>query len=117
MRTVAPVYRVGDLPVLELTVANVSAITCTRDLGAAQQEVLLYAGKTRLWSSNDCYPGGAREVQALLPREHATFSVTWSGLSSQPRCAGTRTRVGPGRYRLLGRIGTLRSLPATLTLR
>jgi len=117
VRTVASVYRVGEMPVIELTVANVSATTCTRDLGAALQEVLLYAGTTRLWSSNDCYPGGTRDEQALLPREHATFSVTWSGLSSKPRCAGTRTRVASGRYRLLGRIGTLRSAPATLTLR
>jgi hypothetical protein len=117
VRTVQPYYRVGELPVIELTVQNVSATTCTRDLGAAQQEVLLYAAATRIWSSNDCYPGGSRDVQALLPRERATFTVTWSGLSSRPRCAGTRTRVGPGNYRLLGRIGTLRSTTATLALR
>jgi len=117
VKTFAPAYRVGAMPVIALTVQNVSTATCTRDLGAAQQEVLLYAGATRLWSSNDCYPGGLRDVQALLPRERATFSVTWSGLSSRPHCAGTRTRVGPGRYRLFGRLGTLRSAAATLTLR
>jgi hypothetical protein len=117
VRPMAAVYSVGDMPVIALAVQNVSAATCTRDLGAAAQEVLLYAGTTRLWSSNDCYPGGLQDVQALLPRERATFSVRWSGLSSKPRCAGSRTRVGPGRYRLLGRLGTLRSAAATLTLR
>jgi hypothetical protein len=105
------------MPVIELTVQNVSRSTCTRDLGAAQQEVLLYAATVRLWSSNDCYPDGEREEQALLPRERAAFSVTWSGLSSRPRCAGKRLQVGPGHYRLLGRLGTLRSAPVTLTLR
>ena len=117
VRPAAAAYRVGDEPVIRLTVQNISATTCTRDLGAAQQEVLLYSGTTRLWSSNDCYPGGQQHTQALLPREDATFSVTWSGLSSRPGCTGIRTRVGPGRYQLVGRLGTLRSPPATLTLR
>jgi hypothetical protein len=117
VRTVAAAYRVGDKPVITLTVQNVSTATCTRDLGAAQQEIVLYAGTTRLWSSNDCYPGGERNVQALSPQELATFSVTWSGLSSRPRCAGTRTRVGPGSYTLIGRLGTLRSPPGSLVLR
>ena len=116
VKTVEPVYRVGDMPVIELTVQNLSMATCTRDLGAAQQEVLLYARTTRIWSSNDCYPGGERDVQALLPRERATFSVKWSGLSSTPHCAGIRSQVGPGQYRLLGRLGTLHSSEGTLTL-
>jgi len=116
VKTVEPVYRVGDKPVIEFTVQNISMATCTRDLGAAQQEVLLYERATRIWSSNDCYPGGERDVQALLPREHATFSVKWSGLSSTPHCAGIRSQVGPGQYRLLGRLGTLHSSEGTLTL-
>jgi hypothetical protein len=103
--------------VITLTVQNVSTATCTRDLGAGQQEVLLYAGTTRLWSSNDCYPGGQRNVRPLTPGQRVTFSVTWSGLSSHPGCTGTRSRVRPGSYRLVGRLGTLASRPATLTLR
>jgi hypothetical protein len=117
VRTAAAAYRVGDKPVITLTVQNVSATTCTRDLGAAQQEILLYAGTTRLWSSNDCYPGGERDIRALLPQQRATFSVTWSGLSSRPHCAGIRTRVGAGSYKLVGRLGTLRSAAGTLVLR
>jgi hypothetical protein len=116
VKAVQSVYRVGDMPVIELTVQNISTAACTRDLGAAQQEVLLYAQTTRIWSSNDCFPGGERDVQALLPRERVSFSVKWSGLSSMPRCAGTRSQVGPGQYRLLGRLGTLHSSEATLTL-
>jgi hypothetical protein len=112
-----PAYPVGAMPVLTLAVQNVSRGTCVRDLAASQQEVLLYAGKFRLWSSNDCYPGGGRDIEALAPGERDQFSVTWSGLSSRPRCAGTRTRVGPGHYRLIGRIGTLRSAPTPLILR
>lgn len=112
-----PAYPVGALPVIALVVQNLSRATCTRDLAASQQEVLLYSGRTRLWSSNDCYPSGDRDVQALAPGERDRFGVTWSGLSSRPHCAGARTRVGPGRYTLVGRIGVLRSQSAPLVLR
>jgi hypothetical protein len=113
-----PAYRVGEEPVLDLVVRNVSTVACVRDLGAAHQEVLLYDGRNRrLWSSNDCYPGGTKDPQVLGPGDSASFSVTWSGLSSQPRCAGERTRVGAGSYALVGRLGSLISRRSPLALR
>jgi hypothetical protein len=112
-----PAYRVGDTPVVDLVVRNVSAAACARDLGARQQEVVLYAGTRRLWSSNDCYPGGSRDVQVLQPGDSASFSVTWSGLSSRPRCAGERVRVTAGTYQLVARLDTLASARAPLVLR
>ena len=101
----------------DLVVRNVSAASCVRDLGARLQEVLLYAGARRLWSSNDCYPEGERNVRVLRPAESATFSVEWSGLSSRPSCAGTRVRVGTGTYAAVARLGTLVSPRARLDLR
>jgi hypothetical protein len=112
-----PAYLVGQAPVLRLQVRNAGTVPCTRDLGAALQEVLLYHGTTRLWSSNDCYPEGQRDLELMSPGVLHTFSVIWSGLSSQPRCAGTRTRVGAGSYALVGRLGTLVSARSPLTLR
>ena len=112
-----PAYRVGEQPVLDLVVRNVSTAACVRDLGAAHQEVLLYDGSNRrLWSSNDCYPGGTRDPQVLGPGDSASFSVTWSGLSSRPKCAGERVRVGPGGYMLVGRLGTLVSKRSPIRL-
>jgi hypothetical protein len=111
-----PSFRVGTRPRINLTVRNVSSAACTRDLGAAQQEILLYRGSTRLWSSNDCYPQGDRAVRTLAPGESVTSSVVWSGLSSQPACAGTRTRVGAGTYDLVGRLATLTTPRARITL-
>jgi hypothetical protein len=112
-----PAYLVGQAPVLRLQVRNVATLSCTRDLGAALQEVLLYQGTQRLWSSNDCYPEGARDLELMRPGVVHTFSVTWSGLGSQPKCFGTRTRVGAGSYALVGRLGSLVSPRAPLTLR
>lgn len=111
-------YRIGASPVVALSVQNVSRTACVRDLGARQQEVLLYAGGARLWSSNDCYPGGYADVRTVRPGERLRYEVTWSGLSSRPACAGQRNRVGAGRYRLTGRIGTaVSATPGILLLR
>ncbi len=110
-------YVVGQAPVLRLQVRNVATAPCIRDLGAALQEVLLYRGTQRLWSSNDCYPEGERDTELMRPGVVHAFSVTWSGLVSRPKCAGTRTPVGAGSYALVGRLGTLVSPPAPLTLR
>ena len=112
-----PAYLVGQAPVLRLQVRNVAALPCTRDLGAALQEVLLYQATKRLWSSNDCYPEGQRDLELMRPGVVYTFSVTWSGLSSQPKCFGTRSRVGAGSYALVGRLGSLVSPRSPLTLR
>lgn len=112
-----PAYRVGQQPVLGLEVRNTSRTPCVRDLGAAQQEIVLYQGSIRLWSSNDCYPEGATDTRVLKPGVAQSFSVTWSGLGSQPKCAGTRARVGAGTYQLVGRLGTLVSKRTALALR
>ncbi len=112
-----PAYSVGQSPVLDLRVQNVSTVTCRRDLGAGQQEILLYQGTKRLWSSNDCYPADTHDVQALRPGAQETFSVTWSGLGSRPRCAGTRTRVGAGAYTVVARLGPLVSRRTPIVLR
>ena len=112
-----PAYLVGQAPVLRLQVRNVATLACTRDLGAALQEVLLYHGSTRLWSSNDCYPEGERDLELMRPGVLHTFSVIWSGLGSRPKCAGARTRVGAGSYALVARLGPLVSPRAPLALR
>lgn len=110
-------YDVGQSPVLDLQVSNTSKLACVRDLGAAQQEIVLYRGSQRLWSSNDCYPEGERRSTVLAPGASESFEVTWSGLGSRPKCAGQRTRVGAGSYTLVGRIGTLVSKRTPINLR
>lgn len=112
-----PSYPVGQNPVLDLQVRNISGVACTRDLGASLQEILLYRGSTRLWSSNDCFPGGGRDAELLRPGAVESFSVTWSGLGSRQKCQGTRTRVGAGAYTLIGRLGAVISKRAPMVLK
>src|SRR5262249_41614802 len=111
-----PSYRVGETPVVKLTVRNTGEVACIRDVGPRQQEMLLYDGTTRIWSSNDCYPDGGTDVRTLSPGEVVSSSVVWSGLSSQPGCAGPRTRVRAGPYQLIARVGSATSKTAKLVL-
>jgi hypothetical protein len=111
-----PSYRVGETPVLKLSVRNTGAVSCVRDVGPREQEMLMYAGSTRVWSSNDCYPDGGTDIRTLAPGETITSTVVWSGLGSQPGCAGKRSRVPAGTYEVTGRVGEVRSRSATLVL-
>jgi hypothetical protein len=111
-----PAYRVGETPVLKLTVQNTGGVACVRDVGPRQQELVLYDGAARIWSSNDCYPDGGTDVRTLHPQESVSSTVVWSGLSSQPGCAGTRSRVRAGSYNLVGHVGNATSRPTTLVL-
>jgi hypothetical protein len=73
-------------------------------------ELRVYNGESRVWGSHDCeiQPGTAQRT--LEPGQVVRVSIVWSGLSSQPQCAGTRQRVGAGTYTLYallsGRTGT-----------
>jgi hypothetical protein len=49
-------------------------------------------------------------LRTLAVNQPVRVSIIWSGLSSQPNCAGTRQRVGAGSYTLYallaGHVGT-----------
>lgn len=101
-----PEYAVGSAPRLILTVGNRSAVACTRDFDSAKQEILLFSGETRFWSSNDCYPETSNDVRTLQPGESIEFVVTWSGRSSEPTCAEPRNPIPAGTYVLRARLDT-----------
>jgi len=113
-----PEYVVGSKPVFELTVTNTGAVPCVRDLDAGLQELLVFAadGTTRLWSSNDCYPGDSIDVRTLQPGETIGYSVTWAGRSSRPQCAGQRVQVPAGDYFVVAKLGPLTSAPVPFRL-
>lgn len=116
-RTDAPSYAPGRKPVLSLVVVNTGDAPCVRDLDAAKQAVAVVKKVgDGLWGSNDCSPGDTDDVRTLAPGEEAVFSVTWSGRTSQPGCAGQRTTVPPGSYQLLARLDGIVSDPAPFTL-
>ncbi|WP_226354134.1 MULTISPECIES: hypothetical protein [unclassified Pseudonocardia] len=113
-----PTYPSGARPELRLVVTNVSGQPCVRDLDGAQQEIAVWSGDgaTKLWSSNDCANPSSDDLRTLVPGQPVAFAVTWTGLASEPGCAGERTRVGPGGYRVLARLDRVVSEPAPLLM-
>jgi hypothetical protein len=108
--TSAPSYKVGDQPTLEMQVVNTGKTPCVQDLADAQVELQVYNGESRVWGSHDCQVQPGTSTQTLPVGMAVRRSVVWTGLSSQPKCAGQRVRVGPGTYTvralLSGRLGT-----------
>lgn len=108
-----PTYRVGEQPVFGIVITNISADPCTRDMGSGLQQVSVHTldGQRRLWASTDCYPDGEPDVRTLQPGEQAAFTVTWTGATSQPECAGERVQVPAGAYTVVAQLGAIRSAP------
>ncbi|WP_227998166.1 hypothetical protein [Nocardia australiensis] len=106
-----PTYKTGEQPVFGIVITNISSAACSRDVGSGLQQVsvLTLDGQRRLWSSTDCYPDGQPDVRTLNRGEQAAFTVTWSGSTSQPNCAGDRVPVPPGAYAVVAQLGSVRS--------
>lgn len=107
-----PTYKTGEQPVFGIVITNISAVPCTRDMGSGLQQVSVHTldGQRRLWSSTDCYPDGQPDVRTMSRGEQAAFTVTWSGTTSQPNCAGERVQVPPGAYSVVAQLGSVRSM-------
>ena len=110
-------YEVGASPRLELRVTNTGTAPCSRDLGQAAVELQVVSGSDRIWSSDDCSPGGDADVVTLAPGTAEVSSVTWSGTRSRPGCEGEEERATAGTYRVQGRVGELREEGEPFVLR
>lgn len=109
-----PEHRVGERPTLRLVVVNISEQPCVRDLDGARQEIVVWSGDgvDRLWSSNDCVNPATVDLRTLVPGQPVAFAVRWAGRTSAPGCAGERTVVPAGSYRVLTRVDDVISEPA-----
>ncbi|WP_280255347.1 hypothetical protein [Nocardia wallacei] len=113
-----PDYKTGEQPVFGIVVTNISTTVCQRDMGSGLQQVTVQSldGQRRMWSSTDCDQGGPAEVRALKGGEQAAFTLTWSGTTSQPGCAGERVQVPPGGYTVVAQLGSVHSTPETFNI-
>jgi hypothetical protein len=93
-------YPVGATPTVLLQVTNVGTAPCVQDLADRQVELRVYNGESRVWGSHDCEIQAGTDDRTLAVGQAVRVSIVWSGLSSQPQCAGTRQRVGAGTYTL-----------------
>jgi hypothetical protein len=93
-------YHVGEQPLLELQVINTGSLPCVQDLADKQIELRVYNGESRVWGSHDCQIQPGTNPRMLAVNQPVRVAITWTGLTSQPNCAGTRQRVGAGTYTL-----------------
>ena len=104
-----PDYPVGGRPQLVLTITNTGAAPCRRDLGQGAVELLVVSGPDRIWSSDDCAPGGPAKQVVLDPRETSVTRLVWTGRRSLPGCKGDQAVAQAGTYRVGARVGDLRT--------
>ncbi|OLF07957.1 hypothetical protein BU204_34815 [Actinophytocola xanthii] len=109
---------VGSRPVLRLYVTNAGPVPCVRDVNRKLRELLIFSadGRTRLWSSNDCYQPPEPDQRVLVPARPLVFELRWAGRTSAPGCPRERRQVPPGTYRLIGKLGRLAGGPVPLVL-
>jgi hypothetical protein len=109
-------YHLDQRPELQIQVTNTGESPCAANLSDSQIELLVYNGWSRVWGSHDCKIQPGDSPVTLAPRQTALRSIRWSGMSSQPHCAGTRERVGIGNYTLHARFAGMDGRTATFTI-
>lgn len=110
-------YPAGSSAKLTLKVTNGGTVPCLRDLGPGANQLKVSSGGVHVWSSDDCNPNDASDVQTMDPGESFTTTVTWDGTLSQAGCPAGQSTAQPGGYDLVGRNGDVESpkVPFALT--
>jgi hypothetical protein len=114
--TAASTFAVGDTPTLYLQVTNPGPAPCVVDLSDKKILMQVYNGQSRVWGSHDCQIQSGSNLKTLAVSVPVRVGVQWSGLSSQPQCAGTRQRVVGGVYTLYVQLAGVDGKAATFTI-
>jgi len=100
-------YPVGATAALALTVRNTGLVPCRRALGQGSVELIVTSGEDRVWSSDDCAPGGDAGEVVLEPGAEQSARATWPTVRSAPDCPPGQPQAEPGTYRVTARVGEL----------
>jgi hypothetical protein len=114
--TDAESYAVGARAALTLVIKNTGAVPCTRAVGQGAVELVITSGDDRIWSSDDCAPGGDTGETVLAPGAEQTAEATWSGTRSAAGCPQGQPAAQPGTYRVAARVGELRAPGASFQI-
>jgi hypothetical protein len=96
---------------LTLKVRNISSRTCTRDVGADPQELVVLQNGQTAWSSDSCQAvHGKPDVRSFGPNIEATFSIAWDGTTGSSCTNPTKI---DGSFQVVAKLGTKSSSPLT----
>jgi hypothetical protein len=109
-------YTMDEQPQLSILVTNKGSQPCVQDLADPQIVLSVFNGEARVWGSHDCKIEPGTNDQTLMPGHSVRVSMTWTGLSSKPHCAGTRQRVGAGSYTLYATLSGQEARSAQFTI-
>ena len=114
--TDAASYAPGVDPKLTVAVTNTGKVACKRDIGRAAMSLVVSLGSTRIWSSDDCSPGGEPAVDVLKAGQTFSSTVVWNRTSSKPGCPSGQPAAAAGSYDLVAKNLTLTSPHAPFVL-
>jgi len=103
---------------IRLKIKNVSARTCSRDVGADLQELYVETGVQKVWSSDTCSNAKGSDVRQFTPNGEREYKVTWNGRQSNRCAAGLAAGTAPaaGQYQIRARLGAKVSDPVAITV-
>lgn len=107
---------VGGPARVRFVVATTSATPCLRDVGRVRNEVQVRSGSRRIWSSDDCAPGGAPNLREISRTTPFAVTVEWNGQISKPGCPKAQPAAPAGSYSWVGRNGSVLSDAEPFTL-
>jgi len=107
---------VGNPVVFVMTIANNGDQPCSQDVGAAVTSFTVTSGGFRVWSSDDCNPGGANQVEVIPPGQAFAVQATWPTIVTTPGCPTTDVPAQAGSYDVVGTDGQLTSPPVRFAL-
>ena len=102
-----PAYKRPATPRLSLVITNPGPAPCRLDVGPAALELRVISGPDRIWSSDDCTPGGGPQIVTVPPGGTQSSTVAWPLRRSRPGCPEGQAGAEPGTYRVIGRVGTV----------
>mgnify|MGYP003375482133 CR=1 FL=1 len=110
-------YPVGSSVELTLTITNEGGATCTRDVGAKANTLLVLQDGEQVWNSDDCNPGGAANIVAMKPGDVYEVNLTWEGAVTKGSCPSNPPLAEAGDYEAQGKNIDVKSdtVPFTLT--
>lgn len=97
--------RVGQPVAVSMTIANISGSPCTRDVGPVVNEFLITSGGYRVWSSDDCNPGGPSQIETIPVDQAFVVQASWPTIVTSPGCPSPQQLAQAGSYDVTGANG------------
>jgi hypothetical protein len=111
-------YPEGSLPKITMSIENVGETPCKRDIGSANNEIIVTSGGVDVYSSDTCSPLAEpddADEKTLKPGQSAKVTVEWDRKLTTAGCPGEEL-AAPGTYDAVGRNGEIKSEKATFVL-